>query len=600
MTLSTTLRSTITTAMAAGDLSQRALARTAGVDQATLSKFLSADTDELKLSIVEKLAPPLKTTVAGLLGQASAVQLVPPAKIHRSDLNPRRTFDEDSLRELAESIAAHGLLQNLVVRSPTGSGDHELVAGERRWRAIQLLVADGRWPEGRGIPCEIRDIDDETHAAVALIENLQRDDVPPLEEGEAMVRLVRQHGWTVTRLAETIHRSRRHIEHRMAIAEKLTEAGKKALLEGRLSATAARVLARAPADAQADILKNADDPWERVPVLQEAHIRQAMEDELVVLDDSAGFDIDALKASGATVVLVEEGDYGTLTIAEEPDEAADAAQESKVGKKGKKARKAQPQEAVSRATFDTWQRKAASERAKALKAEGWKWAKVVEGHVSLADYGRTKDKAKGGCIVQLERRTIKIHEGLANKPKTAAGEAASTAGQSFEKRMQRTDAELAFTESLHAALAAPERLPLLLALYVFGAGHGLAELEAGIETPLGTECDATIAAIVTALPGLVTMHGKRDPEDLHYLDFSENAGQVWLGLRGQSAEALLPLVTRLLADSLHVRVFSGKKPGAFTVDLAAELGLTLPDHWAPKERKPQPHGDARKPRKTKG
>jgi ParB family chromosome partitioning protein len=121
-------------------------------------------------------------------------------KIQRGRYQPRRNFDEDKLRELADSITAQGMVQPIVVRAVEG-GMHEIVAGERRWRAAQLAgLAE--------VPVVIKNVDDQTAMAMALIENIQRDDLNPLEEAVALHRLLDEFGLTHQQVAQAVGKSR--------------------------------------------------------------------------------------------------------------------------------------------------------------------------------------------------------------------------------------------------------------------------------------------------------------------------------------------------------------------------------------------------------
>jgi len=125
---------------------------------------------------------------------------MPVEKIQRGRYQPRRNFDEDKLRELADSIAAQGMVQPIVVRAVEG-GMHEIVAGERRWRAAQLAgLAE--------VPVVIKNVDDQTAMAMALIENIQRDDLNPLEEAVALHRLLDEFGLTHQQVAQAVGKSR--------------------------------------------------------------------------------------------------------------------------------------------------------------------------------------------------------------------------------------------------------------------------------------------------------------------------------------------------------------------------------------------------------
>jgi ParB family chromosome partitioning protein len=122
---------------------------------------------------------------------------------------PRRYFDEDALTELAASIAQRGLIQPVIVR-PLPSGRYQLVAGERRWRAAQKA----RLHE---IPAIVRDLPEREVMAIALIENLQREDLNPIEEARAYQRLVEMEGLTQTEIAGLVDKSRSHVANLMRL-----------------------------------------------------------------------------------------------------------------------------------------------------------------------------------------------------------------------------------------------------------------------------------------------------------------------------------------------------------------------------------------------
>ncbi len=122
--------------------------------------------------------------------------------IRRGQYQPRRHFEPGALESLANSIRAQGIMQPLVVRRLAGAADaYELIAGERRWRASQQIGLDR-------VPCIIREIDDQTALAMALVENLQREDLNPIEEATALQRLQEEFDLTHEAVAEAVGRSR--------------------------------------------------------------------------------------------------------------------------------------------------------------------------------------------------------------------------------------------------------------------------------------------------------------------------------------------------------------------------------------------------------
>jgi len=122
------------------------------------------------------------------------------ASIGPGRYQPRREFDEEALAELAASISAQGLMQPVVVRAREG-GRYELIAGERRWRAAQLAGLTQ-------VPALVREVGDEQASAMALIENIQREDLNPLEEALALDRLKDEFGLTQQQIADTVGKSR--------------------------------------------------------------------------------------------------------------------------------------------------------------------------------------------------------------------------------------------------------------------------------------------------------------------------------------------------------------------------------------------------------
>nr|WP_298095351.1 ParB/RepB/Spo0J family partition protein [uncultured Shinella sp.] len=160
-------------------------------------------------------------------------RLVPIEFVGRNPRNPRRYFDESELQDLASSIRQHGIVQPVVVRT-TADNRFEIIAGERRWRAAQLagLIE---------IPVIIRDVDDRTALEIAIVENVQRSDLNPLEEAMGYELLIADHGYTQNDLGEIIGKSRSHVANSLRLL-KLPEPVRDMLASGSLSAGHARAL----------------------------------------------------------------------------------------------------------------------------------------------------------------------------------------------------------------------------------------------------------------------------------------------------------------------------------------------------------------------
>jgi ParB family chromosome partitioning protein len=178
---------------------------------------------------------------------------LPVASIHPGKYQPRRHFDDAALEELASSIKTQGLIQPIVVRD-AGRGQYELIAGERRWRAAQkagLLQ----------IPAVVRDIPAQSALAVALIENIQRQELTALEEAEALRRLIDEFKLSQQQAADAVGRSRAAVANLLRLLD-LPEEIRDLLDEGRIEMGHARALLTLPAPrAIALAEKAADHEW---------------------------------------------------------------------------------------------------------------------------------------------------------------------------------------------------------------------------------------------------------------------------------------------------------------------------------------------------
>jgi ParB family chromosome partitioning protein len=154
------------------------------------------------------LAPGIVSLIESRATHAQ-IREVPTGRILPNPAQPRLSYEEDSLVELADSIREHGVLQPILVR-PVGS-QFELIAGERRWRASRMAQRDS-------IPAIVVEFDDETALEVSIIENLQREDVSPLEEA-AMFRKMTDLGYSLRQLAQKIGKDKGYVENRIRLAE---------------------------------------------------------------------------------------------------------------------------------------------------------------------------------------------------------------------------------------------------------------------------------------------------------------------------------------------------------------------------------------------
>lgn len=152
---------------------------------------------------------------------------------------PRTNFDEGALAELADSIAKHGLIQPIVVR-PTSSGVYQIVAGERRWRACRMAGLSE-------VPVVIKELDDQNYYEIALIENLQREDLNAVEEAQGYRTLIDSYGLTQEQVAESVGKSRSAVTNALRLLN-LDETALDALKNGEITAGHARAILAADSD----------------------------------------------------------------------------------------------------------------------------------------------------------------------------------------------------------------------------------------------------------------------------------------------------------------------------------------------------------------
>jgi ParB family chromosome partitioning protein len=247
-------------------------------------------------------------------GGARGVREIEIGRIRPSPAQPRMHFDEEAIAELADSIAERGVLQPVLLR-PDGD-NFQLVAGERRWRAAQKARL-------HAIPAIVREIDDSTAAEIALIENVQREDLNAIEEADGYRKLIDRYGHTQDEVARLVHKSRSHVTNLLRLLE-LPEGVKQSLLRGDISMGHARAVATAsdPESLVREIVEKglsvrqaealakqarpgAGDGVARTAVRGE---RQAQDADIAALERQLG-DILGLKVKVAT-----DGSRGTVTL----------------------------------------------------------------------------------------------------------------------------------------------------------------------------------------------------------------------------------------------------------------------------------------------
>ncbi|MGE5624469.1 MAG: ParB/RepB/Spo0J family partition protein [Bacillota bacterium] len=180
----------------------------------------------------------------------SELRQIPVDRVQRGKYQPRRDMQEEALKELADSIRSQGVVQPIVVR-PVGGDRYEIIAGERRWRAAQMAGLEK-------VPAVVRDVPDKTAIAMALIENIQRADLNPLEEAEAMQRLISEFQMTHQEASEAVGRSRAAVTNLLRLLE-LGREVQEMVRQGALEMGHARALLALKGAAQTDAARRVVD-----------------------------------------------------------------------------------------------------------------------------------------------------------------------------------------------------------------------------------------------------------------------------------------------------------------------------------------------------
>lgn len=233
------------------------------------------------------------------------------SRIRRNPNQPRIRFDEAALDELAESIRERGVLQPILLR-PDAEG-FMIIAGERRWRAAQRARL-------HSIPAIVRDIDESTLAEIALIENIQREDLNPLEEAEGYRQLIKRHGHTQDGVAQLIHKSRSHVANLLRLLE-LPDFVRQSLLQGDISMGHARAVATSP-DPEAltrEIIRTGMSVRQAEERARTSRRRPATSGSGKPLPSAPNADIEALERQladllGVRVQLSHKGPGGAVTL----------------------------------------------------------------------------------------------------------------------------------------------------------------------------------------------------------------------------------------------------------------------------------------------
>lgn len=186
-----------------------------------------------------------KSTELGAIGGNEELRFLPVDLIQRGQYQPRQEFNDEALEDLASSIRAQGVVQPILVRPMSGGDRYEIIAGERRWRASQLAGL-------HEVPVVLRQIDDQTAMCMALIENIQREDLNPLEQAQGLARLLDEFDMTHEGIADAVGRSRSTVTNLLRLLE-LDSRVKNMLVTGKLEMGHARALLPLPSAEQAAV-----------------------------------------------------------------------------------------------------------------------------------------------------------------------------------------------------------------------------------------------------------------------------------------------------------------------------------------------------------
>ena len=239
-------------------------------------------------------------------GSRNGVREIEVGRIRPNPNQPRLQFGEESIDELADSITERGVLQPILLR-PHGDG-YEIIAGERRWRAAQRARL-------HTIPAIVRDIDDAATAEIALIENIQREDLNAIEEADGYRQLIEQHGHSQEDVGRLVHKSRSHVANLLRLLD-LPPFVREALVRGAISMGHARAVATAPdpeALAKEVIAKG-------LSVRQtEARARREKKPAVAPTERRTDADLEALERQlgdmlGIRVRVAHDGSAGTVTL----------------------------------------------------------------------------------------------------------------------------------------------------------------------------------------------------------------------------------------------------------------------------------------------
>ena len=423
----------------------RELERRTNLAHGALGRFLNEKSKAMDLDSLAAIAGAFEIPLAELIGLSTSpapvegsaaasderMRWLRPAQLEASKTNPRKRFGKSELDELADSIASRGLLQNLVVRPhPTKEMAYIIVAGERRFRAIKKLVKDKRWPADREIPCLLIVVDESDTRVDAILENIQRVDLTPIEEAEAFKALqdLDAKKWTTAAIAAKVGRTQRFVQQRLALLTKLAEPVRKALASGKINFDTARAMMIATPERQEQMLpqvKRGDYGYQNAKDIRESAKRGLVPIERAIFDNAK-----------VKLETIEDPETGALFFTD-----SDA--------------------------FKKQQQKAVEAKVKELEKE-WAWARF-EHYCYTGNYGQSDDRKNAGVIVTMDYTgEVEIHTGLVERhEKSAASERDERWKAEQAEREEQNKERDSFSEDLRAKLRDEKSHLLKLVVFEF-------------------------------------------------------------------------------------------------------------------------------------
>ncbi len=484
-------------------------------------------------------------------------------KLTPSPLNPRKAFDQAGIDELAASLKTDGrVFQNLVARKWTGKGKatHEIIAGERRFRAVSQLVKAGDWPADRPVPVLVIEADDAKVIELAIVENVQRRDLTPLEEARSFAQL-RGLGHTTDQIADAVSMSLRHVQVRLQLVDTLTPPAQDAMDRGDITLAQARALMLAKdADRQNSLLTVVLKPDYIGDEWTPDQIRERILHDTIP-ETTAIFPVE--EYTGSFIVDTADGDLRYFE---------DVAQ------------------------FETLQEAAVSQLEATLKAK-WSWVKLVRGYFSSYDYQSCDDgnRADAGAVLQIDYdHSVTVHDGLVPRSNSLSGGASSaTASTTKQPQPAFTKKHLIYahkvkTAVLQGAVAKNPRTAKILACIALMGGRDAVRIR---DAERGSDDNVVAGSVVDALTdvaeklpaGLWYKHRGSDPVKLggDYSVDREVEAEAYEALKALTDERLDQLFAGLVAR--RVGTYNGYSPELgdppLVCALATDLKIDMSKHW---------------------